>query len=568
VIHAFVPSDYKRDRHAVFVGNARSIRIVGTTATLRRTPIPPRLRPAELEGRPRPADLAGRPRPAEVVFRPRVTEVEGIRVHGRFGPFLVIRDSSLSGFTVGVRVVPMSTPGEVTWLVCDTMAEGAGQAVEAPATVAQERNHPALGRRLAGPPAIVDLVPSVATAAAGAKHRVTATVRDVARLPVESAIVRFSVSGANAAAETGATTNADGQASFEYTGANAGTDTIRAYADVNRNGALDIGEPFATALQTYVAQQPATIEFLQPSLAATVGQEVVLTVRVRDVTGNPVAGTDVRFSRTGANPAEPGAPVQTTAQGEAVLRYQGTNDGTDVVTAAMVSGGQARTANATVTQLRPVPTKLLVAPGQGHGFRGEPITFTATVLDAAGTAVRGVQVRFTVAGANFTGGELTSNAEGQVAFTYTGTNAGTDEVTAFADLNDNDRQDVGEPFAKAQATFFTREIGRVIVPDVNGMDLESARSTLAEVGLSVGNVATIASFPRFGTPVVIDQQPLAGSRVTPGSLVHLTMGRSGGIVVLEEGRIVTREGFDALRSRIEERPGGPDPFGGPAGPIR
>jgi len=36
VVHALVPADYSRDRHGVFVGNARSIHVVDTVATLRR----------------------------------------------------------------------------------------------------------------------------------------------------------------------------------------------------------------------------------------------------------------------------------------------------------------------------------------------------------------------------------------------------------------------------------------------------------------------------------------------------------------------------------------------------
>ena len=115
VVHALVPSQYDRDRHAVFVGNARSIHVVDTVATLERTGSLPFLR----------------------------TPVEGIRIHGELGAFLTVRQSSLSGFRVGVRVVPLGTPASPRmWFVAETMAAGATTAVDAPAAVQQERNSP------------------------------------------------------------------------------------------------------------------------------------------------------------------------------------------------------------------------------------------------------------------------------------------------------------------------------------------------------------------------------------------------------------------------------------------
>jgi len=55
----------------------------------------------------------------------------------------------------------------------------------------------------------------------------TATVKDAAGAAVANAVVQFTVTGANNASGS-ATTNASGQATFSYTPANAGTDTINA----------------------------------------------------------------------------------------------------------------------------------------------------------------------------------------------------------------------------------------------------------------------------------------------------------------------------------------------------
>jgi hypothetical protein len=116
VVHAHVPATYDRDRHAVFVGNARSVHVLDTVATLRRIPG---------EGVPSP------------------TRVEGVRVYGMLGPFLAIRQTSLRGFAAGVSVVPLPpVPEARMWLVAETLAEGARAALFAPETVDRERNVP------------------------------------------------------------------------------------------------------------------------------------------------------------------------------------------------------------------------------------------------------------------------------------------------------------------------------------------------------------------------------------------------------------------------------------------
>lgn len=102
VVHSLVPFAYDRDRHAVFVGNARSVHVLDTVATLER-----------------PDDEPG---PSL-----KATGVEGIRVHGVLGPFLVVRQSSLRGFSVGVAVTALPPfPGisARVWYVAETVAAG------------------------------------------------------------------------------------------------------------------------------------------------------------------------------------------------------------------------------------------------------------------------------------------------------------------------------------------------------------------------------------------------------------------------------------------------------------
>jgi hypothetical protein len=110
-----VPADFARDRHGVFVGNARTVHVLDTVATLRRL--------------------------GTVVAGAAPSPVEGVRIHGTFGPFMLVRHSSLSGFAVGVSVTPLApVPRSRMWLVAETFATGATAAVSAPAVVDQERN--------------------------------------------------------------------------------------------------------------------------------------------------------------------------------------------------------------------------------------------------------------------------------------------------------------------------------------------------------------------------------------------------------------------------------------------
>ena len=117
VVHALVPSFYGRDRHGIFVGNAKTIHVLDTVASLRRL--------------------------GQLFPGTKATPVEGIRVHGKLGAFLVVRQTSLTGFAVGVRIAPTNTaPTDRVWLVAETLASGATTGVDAPTTVERTRNAP------------------------------------------------------------------------------------------------------------------------------------------------------------------------------------------------------------------------------------------------------------------------------------------------------------------------------------------------------------------------------------------------------------------------------------------
>jgi hypothetical protein len=84
------------------------------------------------------------------------------------------------------------------------------------------------------------------------QHCVTATVKDASGNPVPNVTVRFTVTG-SVNTSGSRTTNASGQATFCYLGPELpGADTIRAYADTNRNNTQDLGEPAGAAAKTWI----------------------------------------------------------------------------------------------------------------------------------------------------------------------------------------------------------------------------------------------------------------------------------------------------------------------------
>ena len=79
---------------------------------------------------------------------------------------------------------------------------------------------------------------------------------------------------------------------------------------------------------------------------------------------------------------------------------------------------------------------------------------TATVQDASGNPVTNVAVRFQVIGSVNTSGSATTGANGEATFCYFGPPLpGADTITAFADSNDNNVQDPGEPSGVATKTW-------------------------------------------------------------------------------------------------------------------
>jgi len=175
------------------------------------------------------------------------------------------------------------------------------------------------------------LTPATDENPVGSSHTVTAHLSDN-NGPIANATILFSVSGANTAVGSG-TTNAGGEATFSYTGTNAGSDTITACWDENTNGTCDVNESTATATKTWAGVGPPANLVLAPDPATNVvDSQHCVTATVTDQAGNPTPGITVRFSVTGS--VTTGGSVTTNGAGQAEFCYTGPGlPGADVITA-------------------------------------------------------------------------------------------------------------------------------------------------------------------------------------------------------------------------------------------
>ena len=99
------------------------------------------------------------------------------------------------------------------------------------------------------------------------------------------------------------------------------------------------------------------------------------------------------------------------------------------------------------------PATLVLSPAADTNTVGQQHCVTATVKDAFGNPVPGVTVRFAVSGANAAGGSETTDVNGEATFCYKGTNAGVDAISAYADTNNDNTQDLDEPTGAATKTY-------------------------------------------------------------------------------------------------------------------
>ena len=129
-----------------------------------------------------------------------------------------------------------------------------------------------------GPVTSLFLAPASDSNPVGSSHRLDATVS-----PAQSGVtVRFEVvSGPNAGTTRSDSTSASGIATASYVGGGAGTDTVIAWADLDRDSRRDSGEPSAVATKTWTGLGTVTTVALAPTADSNpIGTSHTLTVTI------------------------------------------------------------------------------------------------------------------------------------------------------------------------------------------------------------------------------------------------------------------------------------------------
>jgi hypothetical protein len=246
--------------------------------------------------------------------------------------FAIFVDPSTSAYVTGGTTPFGATPFPTTAGAFDTSPNGSTDAFVTKLD-------------LIGAPMTLVLTPPTAENEVGNPHTVTATVTDFGGQPVPGVTVRFTVTGANPTSGSDVT-DANGQATFTYTGTVAGLDTIDAYADTNNNGVRDLTtvppEPAGVATKLWTPGPPAFLTLMPLTDTNTVGEEHCVTATVTDVFGNPVPDVIVRFTVltatiTHATPASGSAT--TDANGQAEFCYTAALPGVDDIYAFADTNG-------------------------------------------------------------------------------------------------------------------------------------------------------------------------------------------------------------------------------------
>ncbi len=168
---------------------------------------------------------------------------------------------------------------------------------------------------------------------------------------------------------------------------------------------------------------------------------------------------------------------------------------------------------------------LTLSPSSGDNPVGTPHTVTTTLSDQNGP-VSGAHILFTVSGANTATGSGTTDASGNASFTYVGTNAGNDTITACYDKNNNGTCDPDETTATATKHW------RIVNADIS---VTKSGPAFAQSGGSITYVVTVHNGgPANATNVTVNDPLPAGE-----TLVSATpsQGSCGGTVTCSLGSI-------------------------------
>jgi hypothetical protein len=170
---------------------------------------------------------------------------------------------------------------------------------------------------------------------------------------------------------------------------------------------------------------------------------------------NPAGSALIFSTYLGGSGQDQGSSIAVDATGQAYL--MGTTNSANFPTTLGAFDTTFNAGNdafvAKISDVGP-PATLTLDPAADTNVVDTQHCVTATVKDSSSNPTPGVTVRFSVTGSVTTSGSATTDANGEAIFCYTGPEApGTDAITAYADTNNNNVQDAGEPTGAAAKTW-------------------------------------------------------------------------------------------------------------------
>ena len=166
------------------------------------------------------------------------------------------------------------------------------------------------------------------------------------------------------------------------------------------------------------------------------------------------AGCQIGFEFDPDFPQGPFTGEQTIEFVETITAPTAVGTYTCTITAVMDPGGPTTAVEeVTVTVVPGDPANLELEPATATNTVDDEHCVTATVTDEFGNPTPDVTVEFSVTGPGATEGSAETDEDGVAEFCYTSALPGDDDISAFADTNDNGVQDPGEPSDTATKTW-------------------------------------------------------------------------------------------------------------------
>lgn len=249
------------------------------------------------------------------------------------------------------------------------------------------------------------------------------------------------------------TTNSTGQATFQVTAVNSGTDTLTAAAL-----GLQATQSVSVSSNSFAFTSPTA------SASVVVGASATVTV-VWTNSGSPVTGQTVNFSATRGTLSA--STATTDSSGSATVTISSTTSGPAVISASSSANGGV-SAQVTINFIATNPSTIDVQSSPTTvATQGQSI-LTATVRDASGNLVANQTVDFALT-QDPTSGALSSasavtNAQGQASVDYTAgsTTSGTNGVTVTATVQGTSVSGTTSLTVAGQTVFLSLGTGNLI----------------------------------------------------------------------------------------------------------